>query len=63
MLSLESIAALKKDGLDGIIDNADDRKAIINAAKRKVKVTWTAGDANPLESRQVTSKAETGGKR
>jgi preprotein translocase subunit YajC len=40
MRSLESIAELKKDGLDGIIDNVDDRKAIINAAKRKVKVTF-----------------------
>jgi len=36
--SAKTIADLKKGGLDDVINDADHRKAIINAAKRVVKV-------------------------
>ena len=36
--SAKSIADLKKGGLDEVISDADHRKAIMNAAKRVVKV-------------------------
>ena len=36
--SAKSIADLKKGGLDEVISEADHRKAIMNAAKRVLKV-------------------------